>query len=124
MYKIIYDYGNGRKGTCLINGKPVQYPTYEEAIAHASDLNKIVAEADEEARELLPTYCVEKVEEKKINVGDRVVVQSAKYGPDIVGRTGKVIAIDENEPNGPYYIDGPAFLLHFFENELRKEGAQ
>ena len=71
-----------------------------------------------------PVYRVEKVKNEKINVGDRVVVQSAKTGPDLVGRSGKVVSIDENEPNGPYFIDGNSFLLHFFGHELIKEDEQ
>ena len=78
MYKVVFEYKDGRKGTCKVNGKKKLFETEQEAAAFASDLNKIT----EDMKDALPVYRAENldVEEAltpKINVKERVAVVRA-----------------------------------------------
>ena len=61
MYKVVFEYTDGRKsGSCIVDGKVKLFDTEQEAAAFASDLNNIVAEAEEDVRSFFPVYKVEK----------------------------------------------------------------
>lgn len=78
MYKVVFEYQDGRKGTCELNGTNRVFDTEAEASAFASDLNKIT----EDVRYALPVYRVEKCGGEdpappKINVKERIAVVRA-----------------------------------------------
>lgn len=77
MYKVVFEYQDGRKGTCIADGAPRLFDTEKEAAAFASDLNRIT----EDVRYALPTYRVENCEGEepapKINVKERIAVVRA-----------------------------------------------
>lgn len=78
MYKVVFEYKDGRKGTCKANGKHRLFDTQAEAEEFASDLNEIT----KDVRDALPVYLVEECEgeepaKPKINVKGRVEVVRA-----------------------------------------------
>lgn len=78
MYKVVFEYKDGRKGTCKSNGKKKLFETEQEAAAFASDLNEIT----KDMRDALPVYRVEPCEGEeasplKINVKERIEVVRA-----------------------------------------------
>lgn len=78
MYKVVFEYKDGRKGTCIDDGAPRLFDTEKEAAAFASDLNR----ATEDVRYALPFYRVEPCEgeepsKPKINVKERIAVVRA-----------------------------------------------
>lgn len=78
MYKVVFEYKDGRKGTCKEKGVHRLFDTEAEAFAFASDLNKIT----EDMRDALPFYRVEKCEGEepstpKINIKERIAVVRA-----------------------------------------------
>lgn len=78
MYKVVFEYKDGRKGTCKEHGTHRLFDTEADAFAFASDLNKIT----EDMRDSLPVYRVEKCDGEdsstpKINVKGRIEVVRA-----------------------------------------------
>ena len=83
MYKVVYEYKDGGKGTCKEGGKHRLFDTEKETAEFASDLNSRI---DEDMKHLFPFYYVEEVageveDEKtappKINVKGRIEVVRA-----------------------------------------------
>ena len=78
MYKVVFEYKDGRKGTCKANGKHRLFDTQSEAEEFASDLNEIT----KDMRDALPFYRVEECEgeepaKPKINVKERISIVRA-----------------------------------------------
>lgn len=78
MYKVVFEYKDGRKGTCKENGVHRLFDTEAEAESFASNLNKIT----EDMRDTLPFYRVEgcngeDAEKTKINVKGRIEIVRA-----------------------------------------------
>lgn len=57
MYKVVFEYTDGRKGVCKEDGKPRVFDTEQEALDYASDLNGRI---DEDMKPFFPVYHVEK----------------------------------------------------------------
>ena len=47
MYVVIFEYKNGKKGTCMIGENPIVFGTEEEATFYAKTLNDYVAGSPE-----------------------------------------------------------------------------
>ena len=57
MYKVMFEYPNGKKGVCIKDGKPMLFDTLTAAETFANDLNSQISE---ELRAAFPTwYAVE-----------------------------------------------------------------
>lgn len=59
MYKVMFEYKDGRSGNCIDNGMLLTFETFEEADSYAKNRNSMI---DDEVREYLPTYKAVKVE--------------------------------------------------------------
>lgn len=44
MYKVVFEYANGKKGVCIENGKPCLFETEQKAKNFADNLNSKVSE--------------------------------------------------------------------------------
>ncbi len=53
MYKVVFEYADGRKGTCKEDGKVKLFDTEQKAAAYASDLNNRI---EEDMKPVFPTY--------------------------------------------------------------------
>ena len=53
MYKVIFEYANGKKGDCRENGEVKLFNTEQEAAAFASDLNNSI---EEDLKPFFPVY--------------------------------------------------------------------
>lgn len=57
MYKVVFEYANGKKGVCREDGKIRVFDTEQEAADFAADLNGRI---DEDMKPFFPVYRVEK----------------------------------------------------------------
>lgn len=86
MYRVVYEYADGRKGICenVLRGenKYAEFETEQEADAFASDLNGRI---DDDVKHLFPVYRAEECTDEsadeepapKINVKERIAVVRA-----------------------------------------------
>lgn len=58
MYKVIFEYADGRRGTCREGGETKVFDTEQEAVRYAEELN---ARIDEDMKPYFPAYRAEKV---------------------------------------------------------------
>ena len=56
MYRVVFDYGDGRKGVCTENGNPIQFETETAAASFADDLNNKI---QPELKSFFPVWYVE-----------------------------------------------------------------
>ena len=57
MYKVVFNYKNGKKGVCIENGEVVLFKSKSEATAFAENLNNQIAE---ELKDFFPVWSTEK----------------------------------------------------------------
>ena len=57
MYKVVFEYANGRKGVCRADGKIRLFDTEQEAADFAADLNGKISE---DMKPFFPVWSVEK----------------------------------------------------------------
>ncbi len=57
MYKVVFEYANGRKGVCMADGKAQLFNTEQEAAAFAAELNSCISE---DVKQFFPAWSVEK----------------------------------------------------------------
>lgn len=53
MYKIIFEYKNGKMGECIENGKIITFATFEDANAYAENLNTMI---DDDLKDFFPVW--------------------------------------------------------------------
>lgn len=57
MYKVVFEYTDGRKGVCQEDGKIRLFDTEQEAAAFAADLN---SQIEEELKPFFPVWSAKK----------------------------------------------------------------
>lgn len=64
MYKVVFEYANGRRGTCIEAGEILTFTTEQEAEAFATKLNEVIEldrDLTEEDKTFFPVRRAEKV---------------------------------------------------------------
>lgn len=58
MFRVMYEYSDGRKAECIENGRAVLFTNIEEADRYAENCNSTVAD---ELKEFFPVWYVEEI---------------------------------------------------------------